>query len=186
MRWTVKSPSRFHESSDRHKHSDLARDGMLELTPEAFAQFGRVMDFHAQLMQGSSAFMSETTSFFRASLFDPGDAGSTDLLWVSYDRSAPPEEFESHLLTEQALIPISGTIVQHLFRNDVDNGTVKRFLVRPGQGIVMSAGSFHTTTSVDGEVMCLMVSRTSTTDDLSHSLQSACQAVETVFAPPPC
>lgn len=169
----------------RRENSDLAGDGMLELTPEAFAPFGRVMDFHAQQVPGSSAFLSAATSFFRASLFEPGADGTTDLLWVSYDRAEPPEDFEAHLLTEQALIPITGTIVQHLFRDDVDDGTVSRFLVRPGQGIVMSPSSFHTTTSVDGEALCLMVSRVSTTDDLSRSLQTGCQASETVFAPPP-
>lgn len=181
----MKSPSRAHQNWNRREHPDVTRDGTLKLTPEAFAPFGKVMDFHAQQVPGSSAFLSAATSFFRASLFEPGADGTTDLLWVSYDRAEPPEDFEAHLLTEQALIPITGTIVQHLFRDDVDDGTVSRFLVRPGQGIVMSPGSFHTTTSVDGEALCLMVSRVSTTDDLSRSLQTGCQASETVFAPPP-
>lgn len=173
--------SSFRLGRDTHRPQGLE----LPLTPEAFAPYGRALDFRTQRASGSSSFLAASSSFFRASAFDQGDTGTTDLLWVSYDRDTPPEEFESHLLTEQALIPISGTVVQHLFREDVDDGTVRRFEVAPGQGIVMSPGTFHTTTSVDGEVMCLMVSRTSTTDDLSYSLQLGCQAVETVFAPPP-
>ncbi|MGO1972876.1 MAG: hypothetical protein ACTH2Q_07940 [Propionibacteriaceae bacterium] len=147
----------------------------------AFAPFGRVIDVGTQLGVSEPGFWSAETAFVSASPFDPGADGEVDLLWVTYDRVERPTAFEAHLLTEQALIPISGSIVQHVFRPDHNGGRVESFAVNPGQGIVMNRGCFHTTTSVNDHVVCLMVSRASTTRDLADSLQEHRQPTESLY-----
>lgn len=158
---------------------------------ENFSPYGRVIDATAQIgaaragtRQAGTAqpnFWSPETAFASASSFDPGADGTVDLLWVTYDRAERPSVFEVHLHTEQALIPISGSVVQHVFRPDHNGGQIESFLVEPGQGIVMDAGCHHTTTSVGGFVTCLMVSRESTTRDLADSLHGDREPTETVY-----
>lgn len=151
------------------------------LAADAFAPYGKVLDSTLQVDDSAPAFHSVSSSFYRAALFDPGDDGEVDLLWVTYDRTEIPETLESHLLTEQALIPISGSVVQHVRRPDHRDGAVESFLIQPGQGIVMDRGCLHTTTSVSGKALCLMVSRASTTQDLADSLGHGVEPTETVY-----
>lgn len=161
------------------------------LDTEGFSPYGRVIDATAQLgtaqagtgqaSTGQPSFWSAETAFVSASSFDPGAEGTVDLLWVTYDRTERPSTFEVHLHTEQALIPISGSVVQHVFRPDHNDGEVESFLVEPGQGVVMDPGCYHTTTSVDGFVTCLMVSRESTTRDLADSLHGDRDPTESAY-----
>ncbi len=153
------------------------------LAADAFAPYGKVLDSTLQVDDSAPAFHSVSSSFYRAALFDPGDDGEVDLLWVTYDRTEIPRTLESHLLAEQALIPISGSVVQHVRRPDHRDGAVESFLIQPGQGIVMNRGCLHTTTSVSGKALCLMVSRVSTTQDLADSLGHGVEPTETVYGP---
>lgn len=166
------------------------------LDAEGFSPYGRVIDAAAQLGTGQTdtapadtalagtgqpGFWSAETAFVSASSFDPGAEGTVDLLWVTYDRAERPSTFEVHLHTEQALIPISGSVVQHVFRPDHNGGEIESFQVDPGQGIVMDPGCYHTTTSLGGFVTCLMVSRESTTRDLAAGLQDGREPTESVY-----
>jgi ureidoglycolate lyase len=154
------------------------------LTADAFAPYGKVLDHISQAKTAAPAFHSTSSSFYRAALFDPGDDGEVDLLWVTYDRTDVPDRLEAHRLTEQALIPISGPVVQHVRRPDHRQESSESFLIRPGQGIVMYRRCLHATTSVEGEALCLMVSRASTTQDLADSLGQGATLTETVYDPP--
>lgn len=152
-------PSSSDGSSFRESYSD------------AFLPFGRFIDVDSQLWTAEPRFHSTETAFASASLFDAGADGEVDLLWVTYERADRPRSFEAHRLTEQALIPILGSVVQHVFRKDWNNGQIETFVVEPGQGIVMLKDCYHTTTSAGGRAVCLMVSRRSTTEDLATGLR---------------
>jgi ureidoglycolate lyase len=162
-----------------------------ELTRESFAPFGwalGVVGPGLALAAQGATFTSPATDFWREHLFDTGVGGPTDVLWVTYridEREVAG--LEKHLLTQQALMPLNGAVVQVVARSGADGWpdptTLTAFRVLPGQGLCMAPGCWHTTrvlTPVD--VQCVMLSRPSTTLDLVHALQEGRAPVESAFA----
>jgi ureidoglycolate lyase len=161
------------------------------LTRESFAPFGWALGVVgpgvAPASQGAT-YTSPATDFWREHLFDTGAGGATDVLWVTYrsDERAVAG-LEKHLLTQQALMPLNGAIVQVVACSGADGlpdpTSLTAFQVLPGQGLCMAPQCWHTTrvlTPVD--VHCVMLSRPSTTVDLVHALQQGHAPIESAFA----
>lgn len=161
------------------------------LGDEAFAPFGRALGVRRASREqsaGSSTYVSPQSDFWREHLFDTGTDGPTELLWVTY-RSDEREvdRLEKHLLTEQALIPLNGEIVQVVACSDPqgrpDLATLTAFRVLPGQGLCMAPHCWHATrVPTPVEVRCAMLTRASTTRDLVRALREAGEPTESAFA----
>ncbi len=161
------------------------------LSPEAFAPYGSALGFgspSAVASGESDRYASPASDFWRERLFDPGIGGATDVLWVVY-RSAEAEvrRLEKHLLTQQALMPLDGEVVQVVARAGSDGlpdtATLAAFLVPPGQGLCMAPHCWHATrVRTPAEVRCAMLSRDSTTQDLVRALHTNGVPTESAYA----
>jgi ureidoglycolate lyase len=138
------------------------------LTAENFRAYGWL------LANTTTAFSNQHIDFGSAHIFDPGVRGETEVLWVNYRNRQPViTSLEVHRLTQQAVIPITGDIIQIVAASQPDGSpgldSIRAFRLQPGEGICMRPGCWHTTRVDAGEIRCLMLTRTSTTIDLvSH------------------
>jgi ureidoglycolate lyase len=146
------------------------------LTAETFRPFGWMLGNGLPL--SALAFSNADIDFWEEHLFEAGAEGETQILWVNY-RSKEPlvSRLEVHRLTQQIVVPLTGEIVQIVAASRADGTldleSVKAFRVKVGQGLCMRPGCWHTTRVDDAEVMCLMVTRKSTTEDLVGYLKGA-------------
>ena len=154
-----------------------------------FDAYGWVLGASPADAEPSRRFLSPATDFWSARAFDTGAAGQTEVLWVIY-RSGERvvDSLEVHHLTEQAIIPLTGSIIQIVARGAEGGGapnlsTLAAFRVAPGQGISMRRGCWHTTRVPAGEVRCAMLTRRSTTLDLVAHLVHGAPAVESAVLP---
>ena len=146
------------------------------LTEDSFAPFGWMLgrDFPAQATP--SDFTHPATDFWSQHIFQTGARDGTEILWVNYrNMDLSVTHLEKHLLTEQAIVPLTGGIIQLMAcsKSDgsVDMASAAAFIIRPGQGICMRPGAWHATRSLAPEVGCLMLTRASTTIDLVSHLR---------------
>jgi ureidoglycolate lyase len=107
-------------------------------------------------------------------------------LWVTYrDVSPIIDRLEVHRLTEQAVVPLTGEIVQIVGASSADGAldpqSVKAFRVPVGQGICMRPGCWHATRVLASEATCLMLTRQSTTADLIGHLTAGHPLAESAF-----
>jgi ureidoglycolate lyase len=147
---------------------------VLPLTQAAFAPYGRVLGEAFEPEGSLPGFSNADTDFWRTHLFEPGQRGQTEVLWVNYRSQAAVATLEVHRLTEQAIVPLTGDII-HLVATSQANGSpdlhsLKAFSVQPGRGICMRPGCWHATRVRGGEVSCLMLTRSSTTLELIDHL----------------
>ena len=122
-------------------------------------------------------YRNDATDFWQEHLFDSGTDGEHEVLWVNY-RSASPivSSLEAHLLTQQAIIPLTGELIQVVATTGPDGGpdpsTLAAFFISPGQGVCMRPGCWHTTRVRSGQVSAMMLTRRSTTIDLIGHLEN--------------
>ena len=139
------------------------------LTPEAVAPFGWLLGKPYPEAANAVAFTNAATDFRREHLFHPGEGGEVEVLWVSYRNADPTvDTLERHLLTQQAVVPLVGGIVQ-ILATSLPDGTpdldcLRAFSVPPGMGICMKPEVWHATRSTGST--CLMLTRPTTTVDL--------------------
>lgn len=143
----------------------------LPLSIEAFHAYGRVFGAPFAPSPEQPAYRHPLTEYWQAHVFDPGPQGATEVLWVRYrDASREVASLESHRLTEQAVVPLSGPVVQVVAASLPDGrpdfATLAAFRVPVGVGIAMRARCWHATRVEGAEVTCLMLTRPSTTRDL--------------------
>jgi ureidoglycolate lyase len=156
-----------------------------DLEEGAFQPFGWIL---GQAVPTTGLFFSNAdTDFWEEHPFEPGTGGEAQILWVNYrDTRRAVTQLEVHKLTEQAVVPLTGEIVQivALSRQDgsLDLESVAAFRVRTGEGICMRAGCWHTTRVDADEVRCLMLTRESTTEKLIGYLKGRSQLSETALA----
>lgn len=121
-------------------------------------------------------FRNDATDFWQEHVFDTGPGGEHEILWVNYRSSDPlVNSLEKHLLTQQAIIPLTGEIIQVVAASGPGGGpdlsSVAAFSILPGQGICMRPGCWHATRVRHGEVSGVMLTRRSTTADLIGHLR---------------
>ena len=162
----------------------MIQDGILrvqELTQSAFAPYGWMLGKSIPSEDsGIPRFSNPATDFWQEHVFDAGPGGETEMLWVNYRGDASPlplESLEVHKLTQQAIVPLNGDIIQIVATTDPDGNpdlmTLAAFLIPAGKGICMAPGCWHATRSCAPEVSCLMLTRRSTTSDLIEMLTGA-------------
>ncbi len=145
------------------------------LDAEAFAPYGWMLGQPFPGADANAAFRNAAADFWHAHAFEVGEGGQPELLWVAYrDDASPLSALETHLLTQQALMPLTGALIQFVACSGADGApdmaTLRGFRVTPGQGICMRPGCWHTTRSTGGEVLGAMLTRRSTTVDLARHL----------------
>ena len=156
------------------------------LTPDAFAPFGWMLGQAFPAEPNASAFTNPATDFWHQHNFQTGANNGAEILWVNYrntDRFVT--HLEKHLLTEQAIAPLTGSIIQIMASShadgSVDLASAAAFIVHPGQGICMRAHAWHATRSLSAEVTCLMLTRPSTTIDLVSHMRDGQAAHESAI-----
>jgi len=151
-------------------------------TREGVAPYGWVLGKPFPTEEGAVAFRNAATGFWREHIFDAGDGGEVEILWVEY-RNADPlvGRFEMHHSTQQAVVPLTGDIIQILALSAADGApdlsSIRAYRLSPGIGLCMRPGVWHATR---GEAAtCLMLTRRSTTIDLVNHLKGGGRASET-------
>lgn len=144
------------------------------LTPERFQLYGWV--FTPAVRPGLMNFASRDIAFSEQHIFDPGSSGDTQILWVTYSaRGSEFQTLEMHKFCQQVVVPLTGDVIQIVAANAPDERpdlqSLAAFRIRPGQGICMRPGCWHTTRVEKGDVTCLMLTRRSTTYDLIAHLK---------------
>ncbi|MFK7963474.1 MAG: ureidoglycolate lyase [Burkholderiaceae bacterium] len=159
------------------------------LTDERFAPYGVVLGAPFPGSEPSSAFSNAGSDFWRVGTFDPGTDGQTEVLWVTYrNASLVVTALEVHWLTEQAIVPLRGGDLIHVVANTLpgatslpDLKTLRAFRVESGQGVCMNPGCWHASFTANDEVLCQMLTRTSTTRELVSLLTNGEPARETTI-----
>jgi ureidoglycolate lyase len=154
------------------------------LDAEACVPYGVMLGKAPRDDASAPAFFSPASDFWREHLFDTGTRSETEILWVRYrNRDALLKSLESHHLTQQAIVPLTGAVVQvvatSLEDGAPDLGSLRAFLIRAGEGLVMHRNTWHATRVLQHEVTALMLTRPSTTYDLAIHLRTGAPASET-------
>jgi len=152
--------------------------------PQCVAPYGWLLGKPFPTAADAVAFRDSSGGFWREHLFDPGAGGEVEILWVDY-RNADPlvGRLEQHHVTEQAVVPLTGAIVQIVALSTADGApdlaTVRAFRLSPGVGLCMRPGVWHATRSK--AAACLMLTRRSTTIDLVRHLKGGDPAADTAL-----
>jgi len=161
------------------------------LTAAGFEPFGWMLGRAFPKEPHPSAFTNPATDFWSQHVFQTGARddvqGGAEILWVNYrNRDLFVTHLEKHLLTEQAIVPLTGSIIQFMACSKADGSAdlsgAAAFVVHPGQGICMRPGAWHATRSLSPEVTCIMLTRASTTIDLVSHMYGGQAASESVIA----
>jgi ureidoglycolate lyase len=157
------------------------------LTIENFGPYGWLLGKAIRLDGGIPAFSNVEIDFRHEHIFDPGVGGETEVLWVNYkNRQREVSRLEVHRLSQQAIVPLSGEIIQIVAGGQpdgsLDRSSMSAFRVRVGQGVCMRPGCWHTTRVDVQEVKCLMLTRRSTTIDLIAYLTGGSSLSESAVA----
>lgn len=157
-----------------------------DLTPEAFRPYGWMLGKPIPDGNGVPLFSNPATDFWQEHLFNTGAGGDAELLWVNYrSQSMEIASLEKHLLTQQAIVPLTGEVIQVVAGSAEDGSpdlsTLAAFRVPQGQGVCMRPGCWHATRVSDAEVTCLMLTRRSTTLDLIQHLTTDAAASESAI-----
>jgi ureidoglycolate lyase len=153
------------------------------ISETAVTPFGWMLGKPLPTLTDAIAFTSPASDFWHEHVFSTGDSGEPEILWVTYRSDDPAvTRLEVHHLTQQAVVPVIGSIVQIVATSDAagepDLGTVRAFAINPGQGICMRPRTWHATRSAGGGSTCLMLTRRSTTIDLVRHLNLGAAAEE--------
>ncbi|QDO98897.1 ureidoglycolate hydrolase [Ferrovibrio terrae] len=153
------------------------------ISEAAVTPFGWMLGKPLPSATDATAFASPASDFWHEHVFNAGDGGEPEILWVTYRSDDPAvTRLEVHHLTQQAVVPVIGSIVQIVAASDAagepDLSTVRAFTITPGQGLCMRPGIWHATRSVGGESTCLMLTRGSTTIDLVRHLNQGAAVEE--------
>jgi ureidoglycolate lyase len=157
------------------------------LTAESFRPYGWILGKTINLDGSIPAFSNTETDFWQEHIFDSGVGGETQVLWVDY-RNKKRElcSLEMHKFTQQAVIPLTGEIIQIVAESQHDGSpqlaSIRAFRIQVGKGICMRAGCWHTTRVDEREVRCLMLTRSSTTNDLVAHLRDRSPLIESAIA----
>lgn len=152
------------------------------LTQEAVAPFGWLLGKPFPQEADAVAFANAATDFRQEHVFHPGEGGEVEVLWVSYRNDERAiGTLERHLLTQQAVVPLVGPIIQILALSLADGSpdleSLRAFHVPPGMGVCVKPETWHATRSAGST--CLMLTRSTTTVDLIGHMAHGREPVET-------
>lgn len=157
-----------------------------EPTAESVTPFGWLLGKAYPGDPAIPAYSHPGSDFWQEHVFQPGNGGETEVVWVNYrDTSLVVRKLEAHWLTQQALVPLVGEVVHVVCPGREDDralpdlSRIKAFLIRPGRGICMRPGCWHTSFVREGQSTCLMMTRRSTTTELARHLAAGAPASET-------
>ena len=159
-----------------------------ELTAESIRSYGWLLCNAFPEDSTIPSFQNAETSFWQEHIFDPGGGGQTELLSVVYRNTRRTiTSLEVHRFTQQAVIPLTGSITQvvssSLADGSPDIGSLLAFRVLVGGGICMRPGCWHATRVDSREAHCLILTRRSTTADLIAHLTTGSLLSETEIVP---
>jgi ureidoglycolate lyase len=108
---------------------------------------------------------------WRQQVFDAGIDGKVDIAWVVHKGAEPlVNRFEQHHLTEQAVIPLTGELIQivalSLPDGAPDLATARAFRLAPGTGLCMGRDVWHASRS--NGVTLAMLTRATTSADMAQ------------------
>lgn len=159
------------------------------ITPAAFASYGWMLGKSFPADPAIPAFTNAATDFWREHIFDAGQDGEPEILWVNYRSTNSTSQLEKHLRTQQAIVPLTGSIIHIVARSAADGNpnlsTLSAFTVKPGQGLCMAPDCWHASRVQSAEVTCLMLTRRSTTMDLIGLMQDGQAAQESMLVDVP-
>ena len=166
--------------------SDRIELPLSELTPQAFAPYGTVLGKPLPIDAGSVVYSGATSDFWREHVFATSGR-DPEILWVIYRDTDPRiDRLEMHKLTEQAVVPLTGDIIQIVAASTLaglpDLATVRAFPVPVGKGLCMRPGCWHATRVVATQAICMMLTRSTTTADLIDHLKSGAPLAESAYA----
>lgn len=159
------------------------------ITADGFSPYGWMLGKATPTDPSNTFFSNAATDFWHEHHFDAGEAGQTEVLWVNYRSTGAIVQLEKHLFTQQAIVPLTGSIIHVVARSDSsgnpDLASLAAFAVLPGQGLCMAPGCWHATRVTAAEVTCLMLTRASTTRDLIAHLNNGEAIQESAFCAVP-
>jgi ureidoglycolate lyase len=143
-------------------------------TPERLDGYGWLLGKPFPTEDSAEAYRNSASGFWSEHIFDPGEGGETEVLWVDYaDPNPVVGKLETHHRTQQAVVPLTGEIIQILALSGGDGApdlsSLRAFRLAPGIGLCMRPGVWHATRSQGAQ--CLMLTRRSTTLDLVKHLK---------------
>jgi ureidoglycolate lyase len=160
---------------------------VMPLDAASVAPYGWMLGKGLPAGDGVPSYSNPRTDFWQEHVFDTA-GGEPEVLWVNY-RDANPDidTLEMHRVTQQAIVPLTGDIIQVVAMDAGDGtpdlGSLRAFRIAPGEGICMRPGCWHATRVAAGESRCLMLTRRSTTVDLIGHLAGGHPMTESVLAP---
>ncbi|WP_423760409.1 ureidoglycolate lyase [Burkholderia sp. NLJ2] len=159
-----------------------------ELTPESFSPFGWVLGKAMDSTADVPFFKDATMSMWREHLFDTGAPHETEIVWSNFsDDGAIVRTMETRLLTQQAVVPLTGPLIQIVATSNDAGGpdidSIRAFEIPIGKGTCVRPGCWHAIRVSEGEVMAFLLSRQSTTFDWMVHLHTGCPAAESLMKP---
>ena len=89
------------------------------ISESAVAPFGWMLGKSLPTATDAVAFTSPTSDFWHEHVFHAGSGGEHEILWVKYrSTEMTVARLEVHHLTQQAVVPVIGSIVQILAASD--------------------------------------------------------------------
>lgn len=138
-------------------------------TEQSLAPYGSMLGKPLRTGDGIVAFSSKNTDSWRQTLFNAGPGGEDEIVWVTYRNTDPVvDRLEQHHLTEQAVVPLTGPLIQVLALSGPDGqpdpATVKAFRLTPGVGVNMGRDVWHASRARNTTI--LMLTRGSTSVEI--------------------
>lgn len=161
------------------------------LTREAYAPFGWILGSRP-VSQNQDYLDGKDLTAWHEHNFQPGEGGVVEFVWIEYKRGGfSISRLESHRLTEQALIPVSGKPMVHVvcpppddpLKNHIapDLDRMMAFLLDGSRGVCMRRGCWHDHFPLVDQVTYLMVTRRSTQVDIQNARETGGTPTETVM-----
>ena len=163
------------------------------LSAAAYAPFGHVLGERPAATQNDVT-VGVVAAFWAERDFGVGPGGVTQFIWAVYAPTPPTaDHMESHRLTEQAIIPVTGKPILHLVAppnadpsapgTAPDLSRAKAFLLDGTKGVVMARGTWHCHFGLVPETVYCVLTRRSTTDDILAGGLDNARMQETVICP---
>ncbi|NTX25648.1 ureidoglycolate lyase [Burkholderia pyrrocinia] len=153
------------------------------LTPRYFSPFGWVLGKSMKTTTDAPFFKGATLSMWREHLFDTGAPNETEIVWSNFSDDSPVvRTLETRLLTQQAVVPLTGPLIQIVAASneagEPDIDSIRAFEVPIGMGTCVRPGCWYAIRVSKGEVMAFLLSRQSTTFDLIVHLHTGSPTAE--------